>query len=105
MKKGNRCAWCETSLQKDERHHCSVCSREDKNFVYCNLCIENCEYCERTGCYGCGSVNDCNVCRKKLCRLCMGRAACDYCNNLNFCEDCINEHERNCGKKKNEMKN
>jgi hypothetical protein len=57
--------------------------------ILCRGCIENCETCEYVGCDGCGNINNCCECYKKMCFECMGQIYCKECGNAYYCDDCL----------------
>jgi hypothetical protein len=62
--------------------------------ILCDMCIEGCDQCNATGCYGCGTINVCNICANSLCVNCLGTGYCSECGNGMYCENCLDENKK-----------
>lgn len=84
------CIMCDAPFQRGDKDYglCTTCSNNDKE-VLCDIHLKDCDRCDRVGCSGCGTVNNCAMCDVTLCEDCMGDAACSDCQRLYYCERCL----------------
>lgn len=78
------------TLDEYEVAYCSCCS-DGRRDAFCRSHISKCIKCGTTGCHGCGTVNECDVCDRTLCEECMGDGGCRDCNRLHYCDGCLSD--------------
>lgn len=98
MSEEEKCKKCNVSINSSDSGTCELCSN-DEDFLFCNFCLKMCEGCSDSYCKDCDIIHICNNCQVNYCENCMPNAYCWTCKRGYYCEDCMDEHSKQCNKK------